>query len=165
MLFILRWPVVLILLALVALCFLGAAAAAGALTGFDTGMAQVQEAQAAAVEAGAAQATWIDVGLFAGAAIFFLISAIRLMRRTQGFWTWLLGFALYGARWALAQTEGLAATVQGIDLNSFLQPQAIVADLASPEAQVSLLGILLIVGLIIFILDVADRAYWDRQEA
>lgn len=165
MMFILRWPAILVLFAVVALCLLGAVAAAGAITGFDAGVAQVQQAQAAAVEAGAAQATWIDVGLLAGAGLFFLIAAIRLVRRTQGFWVWLIGFALYGARWAMNQSDGLAATVQSIDFNAFLQPQAIVEDMASPEAQVSLLGILLIVGLVIFVIDAADRSHWDRQGA
>ncbi|MDX2274169.1 MAG: hypothetical protein NW206_01865 [Hyphomonadaceae bacterium] len=165
MLFIVRWPVVLVLFALTLFCFLGAAAAAGALTGFSTGVAQVEEAQAAAVEAGAAQASWIEVGLLAGAGLFFMISAIRLIRRTQGFWTWLLGFALFGGRWALAQRGELAATVQGLNVSAFLQPQAVIADPASPEAQVALLGIILVVGLLIFILDAADRAHWDKQGA
>lgn len=165
MTFILRWPAVLVLLALVLLSFAGALAAAGAITGFEVGVAQVQEAQAAAIEAGAGQSSWIEVGLLAGAGLFFLISAVRLMRRTQGFWTWLLGFALYGGRWAWAQQGELAATVQSIDPNTYMQPQIVLADLASPEAQIGLLGVVLIVGLFVFIVDAADRAYWDKQGA
>jgi hypothetical protein len=165
MTFILRWPAILVLLALVLLSFLGAVAGAGAITGFNTGLAPVQDAQVAATEAGAAQATWLDVGLWAGAGVFFLIAAVRLMRRTQGFWTWLLGFALYGANWALAQQGGLAATVQNIDPNVYMQPQVVASDLASTEAQVGILGIILIVGLVVFIVDAADRAYWDKQGA
>lgn len=171
MTFILRWPSILVLLALVLLCLLGAVGAAGVITGFDApsvGLeqvdAQVTEAQDAAA-ANAANATWLDVGLLAGAALFFLISAVRLMRRTQGFWTWLIGFALYGGRWAYAQQDGLMPTIQGIDPKAYLQPQAILADLGAPTAQVGILGVVLIVGLLIFVIDAADRAYWDKQGA
>lgn len=175
MTFILRWPAVLALLALAMLCVAGALGAAGVLTGFEapaTGVEQVDtrvaEVQGAAERSGAAEAGWIDVGLLGAAAVFFLISAIRLMRRTQGFWTWLLGFACYGGRWAWAQPQadgGVVATIQGVDLNAYLQPAALAANTASTEAQVGLLGVVLIVGLIVFIVDAADRAYWDKQGA
>jgi hypothetical protein len=46
-----------------------------------------------------------------------------------------------------------------------MQPQALVSDLSTPEAQVGLLAIVVIVGLFIFIVDAADRAYWDKQGA
>lgn len=163
MTFILRWPAVLVELALVLLSFAGALAAAGAITGFQADVAQVQEAQAAANAAGAGQANWIDVGLWAGAGLFFLISAIRLIRRTQGFWTWLLGFALYGGRWAYAQRGGIEDTIRGIDPNIYRTPQVLLNDLGAPAGQVALLAIVLIVGLLIFIVDAADRAHWDRQ--
>jgi hypothetical protein len=166
MTFILRWPAILALFALALLSFLGAAASAGALTGVQlSGVQQVQEAQAAAREAGAAQSTWIDVGLWAGAGLFFLISAVRLVRKTQGFWTWLIGFALYGGRWALAQQGSLVDTMKGINPQAYLTPQTILSDLATPEAQVGLLGLILVVGLLIFVIDAADRAYWDRHGA
>lgn len=175
MTFILRWPAILVMLALVLLCLAGALGAVGLITGFDApavGLeqldAQVAEAQSAAESTGAANATWIDVGLLAGAAIFFLVSAIRLIRRTQGFWTWLLAFALYGGRWAWSQQYnegGVMGTIQGVDINAYMQPQTLVADLASPAAQVGLLAIILIVGLFVFIVDAADRAYWDKQGA
>jgi len=172
MTFILRWPAILVLLALMLLSFAGALGAAGQITGYSAPSvgveqvdAQVAEAQVAAAETGAATATWLDVGLLAGAGVFFLIAAVRLMRRTQGFWTWLLGFALYGGRWAWAQQGELVNTVKGIDPQVYMQPQAIIADLGSTEAQVGLLGVILIVGLLIFIVDAADRAYWDKQGA
>ena len=171
MTFILRWPAILVLLALVLLCFAGALAAAGAITGFEApgvGVeqvdAQVAQAQAAAVNSGAATANWIEVGLLAGAGLFFLIAAIRLMRRTQAFWTWLIGFALFGGRWAWTQSDGLA-TIQSIDPKAYLQPQVVASDLTSPEAQVGILGIVLILGLIAWIVDAADRSYWDKQGA
>jgi hypothetical protein len=167
MTFILRWPAILALFALALLGFLGAAAGAAALTGVqvEVDVAQVEAAQAAAAGAGAAQSTWVDVGLWAGAGLFFLISAVRLVRKTQGFWTWLIGFALYGGRWAWAQQGSLFDTVKGINPQAYLEPQTILSDLATPEAQVGLLGLILIVGLLIFVIDAADRAYWDRQGA
>jgi hypothetical protein len=163
MTFILRWPAALVELALVFLSFAGALAAAGALSGFHTDVATVQQAQAAANEAGAAQLSWIDVGLWSGAGLFFLISAIRLLRRTQAFWTWLIGFALYGGRWAYAQRGGLEDTIRNIDPNVYRTPQVLLNDLGSPATQVGLLAIVLLVGLLIFIVDAADRAHWDRQ--
>jgi hypothetical protein len=165
MTFILRWPAILALFALALLSFLGAAAGAGALMGFDlnVGMAQVDEAEAAAAAAGAGESTWIDVGLWAGAGLFFLISAVRLIRKTQGFLTWLIASALYGARWVLAQQGNVVDTVKGIDPRAYLEPQTILANLATPEAQVGLLGLILVVGLITFVVDAADRSYWDKQ--
>jgi len=165
---ILRWPAILALLAFVLLSALGALGAAGILTGYQAPVEQVQDMQAAAAESGAAQASWIDVGLLAAAALFFLISSIRLMRRTQGFWTWLLGFAAFGGRWAWQQQSsdvGLVATVQGLDVNAYRNPQAILSDLSTTEAQIGLLALILIVGLIVFIVDAADRSYWDKQGA
>ena len=173
MTFILRWPAILVLLALMLLSAVGALGAAGMITGFEApgvGVEQVDarvaEAQAAAESSGAANANWIDVGLLGAAALFFLISAIRLMRRTQGFWTWLLGFACYGGRWAWQQQQsdgGVVATVQSIDINAYAQPQTLA--MYSTEAQVGLLAIVLIVGLIVFIVDAVDRAHWDKQGA
>ncbi|MGH6950288.1 MAG: hypothetical protein ACREH4_05425 [Vitreimonas sp.] len=175
MMFILRWPAILALLALVMVCAVTALGAAGLLANFDAPAvgveqvdARVAQAQSAAEGSGAAEAGWIDVGLLGAAAVFFLISAIRLMRRTQGFWTWLFGFACFGGRWAWAQQQtdgGVLATVQGIDFNAYMQPAALAADTASAETQVGLLAVVLIVGLIIFIVDTADRAYWDKQGA
>ncbi len=175
MTFILRWPAILVMLALVLLCVAGALGAAGEITGFQApavGLEQVDtqvaDAQSAAEETGAAHATWIDVGLLAAAAIFFLISAVRLIRRTQGFWTWLLGFALYGGRWAWSQQYndgGVMGTIQGVDINAYTQPQVLVSDLGSPAAQVGILAIVVIVGVLVFIVDAADRAYWDKQGA
>jgi len=175
MTFILRWPALVALLAFVLLSALGALGAAGQLTGFQAPAVgieqvdtQVTEAQSAAERTGAADAGWIDVGLLAGAALFFLISAVRLMRRTQGFWTWLLGLACYGGRWAWGQVQSgndVVATLQGLNINAYAQPQGLVRDLTAPEAQVGLLAIVVVLGLVVFIVDAADRAYWDKQGA
>jgi hypothetical protein len=163
MTFILRWPAVLVLFALVLMALLGALAAAAGITGTEIPVAQISAVQAEANAAGAAQATWLDVGLLAGAAVFFLISAIRLIRRTQGFWTWLFGFACYGGRWAYAQGSEALAQIQGLNLDAYAQPQTLLADLGAPESQLAILGIVLIVGILILIIDGADRAYWERQ--
>ena len=164
MTFILRWPAILALLALVLLCAVGALAAGAVLGNLPIVLPTIQ---GDAAEQGAGQQTWIDVGLLAAAAVFFLIAAIRLMRRTQGFWTWLLGFACFGGRWALAQQDngGLVGTVQHINPNAYMQPQTLIATPDAPEAQVALLGAILLVGLIILIVDAADRAHWDSQGA
>jgi hypothetical protein len=172
MTFILRWPAILALFALALLSLLAAAGAAGVLTQFqppDVGLDQldmrVEQAQSAAAASGATEASWLHVGLLVGAGLLFLISAVRLIRKTQAFWTWLIGFALYGGRWALAQQGNFVDTVKGIDPRAYLEPQTILADLATPEAQVGLLGLILVVGLFIFVIDAADRAYWDKQGA
>jgi multisubunit Na+/H+ antiporter MnhC subunit len=165
MTFILRWPAVLVLFALVGACVLAALGAAGIITGYEAPVAQVQEAQAQAAATGAADATWLDVGLLAGAGVFFLIAAIRLIRRTQGFWVWLLGFALYAGRWAYAQGDGVVDKLKAIDINVYRDPQALVADMGSFEAQVGVLAVILVVGAIVAIVDGADRAYWDKQGA
>lgn len=164
---ILRVPAILVLLALVLLSALGALAAAGILTGYQAPVEQVQSVQAAAAESGAAEATWIDVGLLAAAAVFFLISSIRLMRRTQGFWTWLFGFAAYGGRWAWDQQQsgGLLETIQNVDLNAYANPQAVLGDLSATEGQLAILALILIVGVVVLMVDAADRAYWDKQGA
>jgi uncharacterized caspase-like protein len=80
---------------------------------------------------------------------------------------WLLGFACYGGRWAFQQQNdgGLVATVREVHVQAFAQPQALAQTPEAPEAQLGVLAIVLIVGLIIFIVDAADRAYWDRQGA
>ncbi len=165
---ILRWPAILVLLALVLLCALGALAGAGFLTGFEAPIAQVQDVQAEAAASGAADATWIEVALFSGAAIFFLIAAIRLIRRTQAFWMWLLGFACFGGRWVMVQQQSgadLLATVRSVDLNAYRQPALLAENTAGVEAQLGILAIVLIVGLLTLIVDAADRSYWDKQGA
>lgn len=157
---ILRWPVVLILLVLV----VGSIFPALATTAVQTDLYDFSGVSAE-LEALAASSTWLEAGLWYGAAAFFLIAAIRLIRRTQGFWAWLIGFALYGARWALTQQGedgGVLATLQSIRPESF-QLENLSA--TAPAAQVTLVAFHLIVGLLIFIIDAADRAYWDRQGA
>lgn len=164
MTFILRLPAILVLLVLVLVSFAGAFAATVVLAHLPVDLSSVL--QPANVEQ-LSRFSWLQTGLLYGAGLFFLISAIRLMRRTQGFWTWLLGFACFGGRWALAQQEngGLVGTVQHINPNAYMQPQTLIATPDAPEAQVALLGAILLVGLIILIIDAADRAHWDRQSA
>lgn len=164
MTFILRLPAVLVLLALTLISLAAGFAATAVLANLPIDLGAVlTEDQIATVGA----ANWLEVGLWFGAGVFFLISAVRLLRRTQGFWVWLLGFACYGGRWAVAQQrEGdLLATVQSVNPNVYLAPQALAADTTSTEAQLGVLGVVLLVGLIVFIVDAADRAYWNKQGA
>ena len=160
MTFILRLPAILVLLALVltslAPAFLVTVQRASLPIDLS---ARLSEDQIAVVAA----STWLEAGLWYGAGVLFLIAAIRLMRRTQGFWMWLLGFACYGARWAAPQENGPMETIKGLDPGIYLKPEALLADLTSPESQLGLLGIVLVVGLVILIIDAADRAHWDRQ--
>ena len=163
MMFIIRWPVALVLL-LLALSTLAAAAT----TGIVLGHAPIDLSAYLTPEqiATLSNTSWLEVGLWAGAGLFFLISMIRLLRRTQAFWTWLLAFALYGGRWAVGQQSqgGLEATAQSLTANSF-QPEALTSTPEAPAAQVTVLAAILIVGLVIFLIDAADRAYWDKQGA
>lgn len=163
MTFILRWPAILVLLLLVFASFGAAFAGTVHLAELPISLPMTAEQQATV-----AQLSWIEVGLWAGAGLFFLIAAVRLIRRTQAFWTWLIGFGFYGARWAMAQQNeggGLVANVQSIDVNAYTAPAELAANTGGTEAQVGILAIILIVGLIIFIVDAADRSYWDKQGA
>jgi hypothetical protein len=164
MTFILRWPAILALFALVLVSLVAAAAATVVLAHLPVDLSAALTADQLRT---LGQISWIETGLWYGAGLFFLISAIRLIRRTQGFWMWLLGFACYGGRWAFQQQNdgGLVATVQQVHVQAFAQPQALAQTPEAPEAQLGVLAIVLIVGLIIFIVDAADRAYWDRQGA
>lgn len=165
MTFILRWPAILVLLALV-LVSLGAAIASALVLGgapIDLSAA-LSEEQLAQIR----NVSWIEVGLWAGAGLLFLVSAIRLIRRTQGFWAWLLGFACYGGRWAFQQSQsdgGVLATVQSVDVAAYTQPAALANAPDSAETQLGLLAVILVVGFLIFIVDAADRAYWNKQGA
>lgn len=160
MTFILRLPAIVALLLLVAAALAPAIAVTVVRAGLPVDLAAVDPTLPAFAE----QGTWLDAGLWYAAALFFLISSTRLMRRTQGFWTWLLGFACYGARWALAQDD-VVANVQRLDFARYAEPSALAQAGDSAEAQIGLLGLILVVGLVILIIDMADRAHWNRQGA
>jgi hypothetical protein len=101
--------------------------------------------------------------LWYAAAAFLLIAVIRLVRRTQAFWMWLLAFAFLGARWGLslrAVDGGAVGLLQSLTLERF-QPALLAAD--PPLLSIVLLIKLLIIGLLILSVDHADKAYWDRH--
>jgi len=160
MTFVLRLPAIIVLLLLVAASLAPAIAVTVFRAGLPVDLALVDPSLPGFAE----QGSWLDAGLWYGAALFFLISSIRLMRRTQGFWTWLLGFACYGARWALAQAD-VAASLQQLDFERYAQPHALAQAGDTPEAQVAILAVILLVGLMILIIDAADRSYWNKQGA
>lgn len=97
------------------------------------------------------------------AGVVFFIAAVRLIRRTQAFWMWLIGFACLGARWALAQQnqdDGLLGSVRSISLQSF-EPAALAG--GGTSAQILFLFALLLIGIVIFFIDGVDREYWDAH--
>ncbi|HVY87019.1 MAG TPA: hypothetical protein VG943_17935 [Caulobacterales bacterium] len=159
MLFIARWLLVLVLLVLVAASLFPAAVTTMVQNHVPVDLSAVSgELQ----QLGAA-ATPLETGLWYAAAFFFLVSAIRLIRRTQAFWAWLLAFACYGGRWALAQQAqpgGALGTLQGLNVNDF-RPENLAE--AGPSAQITLLGLILVIGLALLLMDIADRRFWDRQ--
>lgn len=110
--------------------------------------------------------SWPEAALWGGAGLFFLISAIRLMRRTQAWFMWLLGFACLVGRWVLGQGGPQPAldAVQGLDVGAYLKPEDLLGDVTAPEVQVGRFGVLLLLGLIVLIVDLADRAHWKREE-
>jgi hypothetical protein len=161
---ILRLPAILALLALVLISLIGAVLATVVLTHLPIDLSGILSAEQ---RTQLSQVSWVETGLRYGAGVFFLIAAVRLIRRTQGFWTWLLGFACYGGRWAWQQqSQGdIVNSVRNINPQIYLHPQDMLGSLDSTESQVALLAVILIVGLIILIIDAADRAHWDRQGA
>jgi hypothetical protein len=162
--FILRLPAILALVALVLISLIGAVLATLVLAHAPIDLSSILSPEQ---KTQIAQVTWVETGLRYAAGIFFLIAAVRLIRRTQGFWTWLLGFACYGGRWAWqAQSQGdIVNSVRKINPQVYLHPQDMLGSLDSTESQVALLAVILIVGLVILVIDAADRAHWDRQGA
>ena len=160
MTFVLRWLLVLILLVFVAFCLFPAALIT--LLQNNVSVPGLSPDQARIAE----NSTIVETALWYGAAVFFLIAMVRLVRRTQAFWVWLIGFALYGARWALVQqSEGsLVQSVQSLTVDSF-RPESLGADTTSTATQIVVLIALLIVGLLIYIVDHGDRRYWNSQAA
>jgi hypothetical protein len=160
MLWILRWPIVLILLCLAAGSLFPAVVVTVERADLPVNLAVVSPQLTALGEG----ASWLEAGLWYAAGLLFLISAVRLIRRTQGFWMWLLGFALYGGRWAVTMQDqgGLVQAAQSLSVQSFMPDQLTPV---SPAVQTILLAGHLLVGLIIFAIDAADRRYWDSQAA
>ncbi len=158
---ILRLLAILALLALALIVWAAAFAAGATLANLPIDLGAVLGAEQLEVVAGVG---WLEAVLWGAAGLFFLISAIRLMRRTQAWFMWLLGFACLVGRWVLAQGghESALATVQKINPGAYLQPASL--DIYGPEVQVGRFGVLLLLGLIVLIVDLADRAHWKREE-
>ena len=112
----------------------------------------------------AGNSNWIETALWYGAAVFLFIATVRLIRRTQAFVTWLIGFLLYGGRWALTLQDqgGVMPAVQALTVDSF-RPENITT--TSTPGQLALLAALLVVGIVIFIVDHTDRKHWAAQAA
>ncbi len=110
--------------------------------------------------------SWPEAALWWGGGLFFLIASIRLMRRTQAWFMWLLGFACLVGRWVLGQggADQALSAVQGVDVSAYLKPEELLGDMTAPEVQVGRFGVILLLGLIVLIVDVADRVHWKREE-
>ena len=164
MMFIVRWPVVLVLLGLVAACVFPALIGTIETYNLPIDLSSVL-AVSENLERWAESTTMPERVLWYAAGVLFFVTAVRLIRRTQGFWVWLLGFACYGARWALGQQHqegGFAGTLSELTPDQFT-PDALAS--GGSTAQVTFLAFMLVVGLLIFLIDAADRAHWDRQGA
>lgn len=158
--FILRWPVVLVLLAYFLMCAAGALGLGASLLGLDLDNDVWRDFLASAQGA-----DWRETALLAAAAVFLFIAAVRLMRRTQGFLTWLLGFACLVGRYALvtlAQDDNIIADAAAV---SDLEEATKVAAAAINDYPLVFLAILFICGVIILFVDTADRAYWRKRGA
>jgi hypothetical protein len=157
--FILRWLLILILAA-----FVGQMLAAQPLLGLIQTHSGVDLTLLKTAWSGLAHHNdWVEATLWYAAAAFLLIAVIRLARRTQAFWMWLLAFAFLGARWGLslrAVEGGAVGFLQGLTLERF-QPALLVAN--PPLLSIVLLIKLLIIGLLILVVDHDDKAYWDRH--
>lgn len=160
MTFILRWLLILILLVFVAFSLFPAALVTLLQSHVNIPWLSPEHTQIAV------NTSPVETGLWYGAAVFLLIAMIRLVRRTQAFWAWLIGFALYGGRWALVQQEagGLLPALQRLTVDSF-RPETLGNDLTAPAAQLVLIAALLLVGLLTAIVDHGDRKYWNAQAA
>ena len=100
---IVRWPIVLALFVYVIVC---AGLAAGAAVD-RLGLAPFENPAWRRFSEYAVNTTWLQTALCAGGAVLLFVAAVRLIRRTQAFWAWLIGFAMIGARWGLMwQADG-----------------------------------------------------------
>ncbi len=164
MTFLVRWPIVLILLGLVAACVFPALI--GTIEAYNLPIdLNLAPAVSENLERWAESTTMPERLLWYAAGVLFFVTAVRLARRTQGFWVWLLGFACYGGRWALGQQQqegGVGATVSALTPENFT-PEALAS--GGSSAQVTFLAFMLVVGLLILLVDAADRAHWNRQGA
>ncbi|NWG52785.1 MAG: hypothetical protein HXY28_03620 [Hydrogenophilaceae bacterium] len=155
--FILRWPLALVLFGY-CLLFLGAATGVAADRlglGLDSAIWDAFVMRAAGV-------TWIETALWAAAGIFLFISGVRLIRRTQGFWAWLLGFACYGVRWGLTTVKSDDNIIA--DAAAVRTPEQALETAVEATTNYPLIALLalLIVGLLILIVDTADKR-WSRR--
>ncbi|MGE0829312.1 MAG: hypothetical protein AB7O04_08175 [Hyphomonadaceae bacterium] len=155
---ILRWPLVLALFALTLICLAAAAGTAADRAGFA-----LQDPLWQSFAAQSQGANWVQTGLLAGGALFLFIGAVRLIRRTQAFWAWLIGFGLLGVRWGLMRQSEGGLQFEAAQFASVQGAQKAAADAANDYGLLAL-GVLFALGLLILIVDAADRAYWTRRE-
>jgi hypothetical protein len=157
---IVRWPIVLALFVYVIVC---AGLAAGAAVD-RLGLAPFENPAWRRFSEYAVNTTWLQTALCAGGAVLLFVAAVRLIRRTQAFWAWLIGFAMIGARWGLMWQADGGPSVDLAQIGSELATKEGAQRLASSAGyDFGPIGVLLIIGLIILIVDAADRAHWARR--
>ncbi|MBI1186368.1 MAG: hypothetical protein GC206_03420 [Alphaproteobacteria bacterium] len=155
--FILRWPLVLILFGY---CVLFVAAAAG-IAADRLGLG-LESAVWDSFIMRASGVTWLETALWAASGIFLFIAAVRLIRRTQGFWAWLLGFACYGVRWGLTTVKSDDNIIADAASVRSAEQALETAVEATANYPLLALAVLLVVGLLILIVDTADKR-WSRR--
>jgi len=150
--FVLRWPLVLVLFGY---CVLFIAAAAG-VAADRLGLGLDSEVWASFTMQ-AADVTWVETALWAASGIFLFISGVRLIRQTQGFWAWLIGFACYGVRWGLSTVRSENNIIA--DAAAVRSPEEALqtAVQATTNYPLIALAVLLVAGLLILIVDTADK--------
>lgn len=107
--------------------------------------------------------TALEVGLSLAALTFFVIALVRLIRRTQGFVAWLLGFLCLVALRSLA---GIARDIGGMPGGELFAKMA--ANLQDPSVltdNLIILGVQLAIGVAVLVVDIHDRRYWAAERA
>jgi di/tricarboxylate transporter len=97
---------------------------------------------------------WVEIALLLLAGLMFVIAAIRLVRRTQSFLAFLLGFAAIAGftvvnAWLTVQADPTRAGIPG----------QVLEELSGP-APMGVLGLMVFVGIVIFFIDRTDKAHW-----
>ncbi|MFZ4120179.1 MAG: hypothetical protein ACOYKM_00820 [Caulobacterales bacterium] len=105
----------------------------------------------------------LEVVLSLAALFFFVIALVRLVRRTQAFMAWLLGFLCL---LALRSVAGIATDIGGKPPAELFNQM--LANLQEPTlltANLIILGAQLLIGIAIIMIDVSDKRHWTAHAA
>jgi hypothetical protein len=157
----LRWLIILVLF-LQALWMLSALGVPIALLLERDLMGSQLEAVSRAAPSLVGGATPLEASLSVLALFCFLVAIVRLVRRTQGWFYWLMAFVFLALRTLVGVAGGVSA------LTSPEAPAAILGNLADPDIWIPnamLLGLNLLIGIAIIAVDVADKRHWATERA